>query len=296
MLFRPMKAVVCEDSFLSSLQYPLWVSPKIDGIRCVVTDSGAVTNTLKPIPNRYIRDILSSPNLIGFDGELCLKGTGHLFSEISSAIMTKEGNPDFVFKVFDDFSHPDIPFVSRHQNLLTRPLKNPHIQYLPQIKVDTQEDLIEFENKSLQEGYEGIMIRAPEGKYKYGRSTLKEQWLLKRKPFVDEEALLIGLEEGTYNINETETDLRGLVKRSSKKEGKIPSNTLGRMVLRSTRWGDFKVGTGTLSESQALDIWENPHKYLGKIVTFKYQHYGSQDKPRIPVFKGFRDPDDFDYV
>jgi len=28
---------------------------------------------------------------------------------------------------------------------------------------------------------------------------------------------------------------------------------------------------------------------MGKIITFKYQLYGTKDKPRMPIFKGFRD-------
>jgi len=47
-------------------------------------------------------------------------------------------------------------------------------------------DLEEFkacEEKFLKEGYEGIMARSPHAPYKVGRSTLKEQGLLKIKRF-----------------------------------------------------------------------------------------------------------------
>ena len=36
------------------LDYPFYVSPKLDGIRCVITADGPKTRTLKPIPNKYI--------------------------------------------------------------------------------------------------------------------------------------------------------------------------------------------------------------------------------------------------
>ena len=50
---KPMLSATCKDS--SQLVYPVLVTPKLDGIRCLVKDTGVVSRTLKPIPNKYIR-------------------------------------------------------------------------------------------------------------------------------------------------------------------------------------------------------------------------------------------------
>lgn len=42
------------------------------------------------------------------------------------------------------------------------------------------------------------------------------------------------------------------------------------------------------TEALRKDIWDNKEKYLNQIVTIKYQAYGSLEKPRLPIFKGFR--------
>ena len=55
--------------------------------------------------------------------------------------------------------------------------------------------------KNLDDGYEGLMLRAPDGPYKFGRSTVKENTLLKVKNFLDDEAEVIGFKEQTTNTN-----------------------------------------------------------------------------------------------
>jgi len=51
---RPMLAVAIKD--LDDLDYPLYVSPKLDGIRCLIhPELGPVSRKFKPIPNDHIR-------------------------------------------------------------------------------------------------------------------------------------------------------------------------------------------------------------------------------------------------
>ena len=45
--------------------------------------------------------------------------------------------------------------------------------------------------KNLNAGYEGLMLRDPNGIYKFGRSSVKENILLKVKEFMDDEAEII---------------------------------------------------------------------------------------------------------
>lgn len=45
------------------IKFPVYASPKYDGIRALVVDGLLVSRTLKPIPNHYIRSMLSTPAL-----------------------------------------------------------------------------------------------------------------------------------------------------------------------------------------------------------------------------------------
>jgi DNA ligase-1 len=143
----------------------------------------------------------------------------------------------------------------------------------------------------LTRGYEGAMLRAPHGIYKFGRSTLKEGHLIKLKPFEDDEAEVIGFEEQCRNDNEATTNELGRTRRSSHKENRVPRGTLGALVLRHSTFGDFNLGTG-FDSALRQEIWHNRTKYLGKLVKFRYQAIGMKDKPRIPSFLGFRHPAD----
>jgi DNA ligase-1 len=142
------------------------------------------------------------------------------------------------------------------------------------------------------------MLRKICGRYKQGRSTAKEGILLKLKPFEDSEAIITGFEELQHNENEQFTSELGYSKRSSQQAGLVGGNTLGKFLVTGTQeehFGgvEFKVGSG-LGLTQALrqEIWDNREKYLGKLIKFKYQKIGSIDKPRIPIFLGFRDASD----
>ena len=88
-------------------------------------------------------------------------------------------------------------------------------------------------------------------------------------------------------MNTKETDERGYSKRSSKKEGLVPANTLGSLQVE---WKGviFNIGSG-FNDEQRKEIWENQDKYLGKLVTFRYQELSSYNVPRFPTFKWFRE-------
>ena len=151
-----------------------------------------------------------------------------------------------------------------------------------------KEELMDFESECLKEGFEGVMLREPMGKYKCGRSTMKEQILLKLKRFYDAEARVLGFEERLHNENSKEKDEFGLSKRSSKKVGMKPANTLGALLVEDIGTGaKFGVGSG-FDDTLRKQIWDSRESILGKIVKYKYQTVGVKNVPRFPVFLGFR--------
>ncbi|MBT9165333.1 MAG: hypothetical protein DDT23_01350 [candidate division WS2 bacterium] len=283
---RPMLAAQVD---FSKLIYPLWASPKIDGIRCLMLASKALTRNLKPIPNLFIRSLLEEhgATLDYFDGEL-IAGS---FSSTSSSIMSFSGQPEFKYVIFDRITSGS--YETRFlQKLELRPLP-PFVEYIETVLVNSEAELLEHETLCLRGGYEGVMLRRADGLdiYKYGRSTVREAYLLKLKRFTDAEAVVVGFEEQLHNDNIQERDELGYSKRSSARDGMLPMDTLGALIVESATFGRFNLGTG-FSAEQRKEIWDSKDTYMSKLVKFKYQEIGTDSKPRFPVFLSFRDIND----
>jgi DNA ligase-1 len=144
----------------------------------------------------------------------------------------------------------------------------------------------------MAEGHEGLMLRHPDATYKFGRSTVRQQGLLKVKAFEDDEALVVGFEELYRNLNEAFTSETGYTKRSTHQENKVPGNTMGALIVQSPKWNStFNIGTG-FSADDRQKIWDNRGAFQNKFVKFKYLKAGMKDVPRHPVFLSWRDPID----
>lgn len=288
--FKPMKPIAITKEDFTKLRFPLVVSPKLDGIRCLIKDGKALTYSLKPIPNDHIRNTIEgqSEHLDGYEGEIIMEGKN--FNEISSAVMSKDGEPDFRFIPFDYFKNPEVGFIDRFN--INQLLYIPFVYYAYVRLAIDMGDLNSLVNRHLELGYEGSIIRSMRGKYKYGRSTLKEGIIMKYKPFKDSEAEIIGYEEQMTNNNPKEKDNLGNTKRSSHKANKTPNGKLGKLIVRDIYSKvEFKIGTGFTNDLR-VSLWETRDDILGNLVKYKYQEVGSLNKPRLPVFLGFRDKRD----
>lgn len=289
---KPLLAATLED--VKDMKIPSLVSPKLDGIRVLIIDGVAVSRNLKPIRNKHIQTILGDAKYNGLDGEIVVGGGGDsdLFRKTSSGVMSEDGIPDFVYHVFDKWD-VDAPFTTRLAKageVCGRSDSHPAIQLLEHIAILNPTALTTYEEETLAEGYEGVMLRDPMGLYKQGRSTLREGTLLKLKRFLQEEATVTGFIERMHNANEAKTNALGRTERSTHKENMVGRNDLG--ALEVTRNGvSFSIGSG-FTDVERAEIWNNKEKYLGKLVTFKFMAYGDYDAPRFPVFKGFRDQAD----
>ena len=284
---RPMLAGTLLDlQKVDFTQKNVWVSPKLDGIRCLVHPvHGPVTRNFKPIPNLHIREALSDPRYLGLDGELMLAGDED-FNSVQSAVMTHAGAPDFRLVCFDRFLRPESPWIDRFCDLLDDKSKfEDNIEVLEHKSCASLQELETLELEAIGYGFEGIMLRNSGMPYKSGRSTVREGGLLKFKRFHDAEGVVTGFDERMHNANEATTGVFGNTERTSHKENMEPAGTLGTLILHTKDWGVVRVGTG-FDDALRLEIWENKEAYRGTTVKFKYQHV-PKDKPRFPVFLGF---------
>jgi DNA ligase-1 len=279
------------------IKFPVYCSPKIDGIRCVVFGGVAYSRSLKPVPNKHVQAFFDrhADVLDGLDGELVVGSkTGPNCMQNSMAVMRRDGDPNFCFYVFDVYD-PRAEYEERLTILETAMqhfMSDDHrINLVGQHLANNADDLATLEAQFLERGYEGLMIRRPDSLYKFGRSTEREGGLVKVKRFVDAEARVIGFVEEMENTNEAKRDALGNVDRSTAKAGLVGKGTLGALVVRDEQGREFNVGTGFKAIERAY-MWEYRETLLGKHVTYKYFDHGIKEAPRHPVFKAFRAPED----
>jgi DNA ligase-1 len=299
MISKPMLAETCDDTV--ALKFPVLATPKLDGIRCLImpgvgSRNHAVSRKFKSIPNHHISDMLSTLP-VGLDGELMLRptvdsGQQATFQQVTSSVMSEDGEPDFVYNVFD-YAPEDLrmPYHVRMKHLASLALPTFVEKVLPKL-INNVTELTWYEAGCLADGYEGVMVRDPNGPYKCGRSTVREGYLLKIKRFKDAEARVVGFTAKMHNTNEATIDELGHTKRSSAKAGLVALATLGALVVQDMKTGVFfEIGTG-FDDATRKQIWQNPTKYKNRLVKYKSQEIGTKDKPRFPVFLGFRDARD----
>lgn len=206
--------------------------------------------------------------------------------------MSADGEPDVTYHVFDDYRQVDLGFKERFLIAKKRAKASVNAWPVNHVNIMNTETLMKFEATKLSDGYEGVMIRDPKGLYKHGRSTVGEGGLLKLKRFVDAEAIVIGYAHLSHNANEAKRNELGQLERSSHKDGKVALDLLGALSVRDVKTGvEFEIGTGFDQEERRL-LWVGRNSLKGRLVKYKSQPVGMKDKPRFPVFIGFRDARD----
>ena len=306
MITKPMLSGKAPDN-LSTLKFPLAVSPKLDGFRALVINGIVCSRNLKPIRNAHVQKLFGKPEYEGYDGELIVGDptSPTCFRDTSSGVTSAGGEPDARYFVFDRWDM-DGPWRERYASLK----ESVGVYKVIHDLVPSSLELLASEELYLGMGYEGLMIRALEGPYKQGRSTTREGWLLKLKRFEDSEALVIGMEEKMHNGNEATKNKLGHTERSSHQENLVPLNTMGALIVRDLKTGvEFNIGTGfddgerdwwwkwgleqthtktVLNNGGLMLKFDNPTEF----VKYKFFASGSKDKPRFPASLGRRDKGD----
>jgi len=287
--FKPLLA---DDADLKKLRYPVLASPKMDGVRATFINGRLMTRSLKPLANRAIDVEFYSPHPL--DGELIVGDprSKSVFRDTMKVVSAHNADiTDLQFYVFDLVTS-DFPFKDRLAFTIQCIQEVRRFVHVPHAMVTNETELLRLEEVMLDQGYEGLMLRDPLGKYKFGRSTVSEGILLKLKRKLRSEAEVIGFEEQMHNGNEAKLDNLGYTERSSHQANKVPMGTLGALKVRDLVSGvDFNIGTG-FTFADRSEIWSNQEKYLHQIASYEYLPIGVKDRPRHPTFVGWRARED----
>ena len=278
---------------LEKLVYPVLASVKLDGVRALVIDGVLMSRNLKPIPNRLVQQLFKDLPP-GLDGELICGAPTEpdAYRKTMSAVMG-DGNSirDLTYWIFDNFRVPG-GFQKRFKTLGA---EYPSVSVVPHVLCKNAADLIEYEAAAVDAGHEGVMVRSLDGPYKHGRSTAREGYLLKVKRFEDANAVVIGVEELMHNGNQATTNALGHTERSTHQANLVGLNSLGALIVRGAEAPyigvEFNIGTG-FKMDERVKLWSKRAKLIGQTVKFKYFPTGSKDRPRFPVFLGWRHPID----
>jgi DNA ligase-1 len=300
-MFKPLLAPRdCPESkpgFLQNLPYPLYVSPKYDGIRALPKEGSVKSRSYKDLPSWQVQDLFSP--FQDLDGEIIVGNPMDfdVYNRTQSHVMSFDKPADNISMFAFDWTREgaaNIPFEERLQE--TRRLVDNYnltarkglLVAVPHKIAENLGELLEIENEWVGLGFEGVMMRGRRGRYKHGRATYNEGIIYKLKRFIDDEGVIEGFEEAMINMNELTEDELGYAKRSDHQENKVPAGRVGKFWVRY-QGERISVAPGNFTHAELIHIWNNRSKYAGKILKFRYFGHGVKNLPRHPRAIGFRD-------
>lgn len=296
MQLQPMKGA--KPDAKNPIRFPVYASIKYDGIRCWTPAGEPRSNQNKLVPNKHIARMLAETREVhNKDFEIIVGDPADPLCYNRTETMYKRHDEvgDFKVYIFDDIEYPDYSFTDR-QNKLRNAVLPDWAVLVKQHLIENQQQLDELYAKVTGEGHEGLILRSPGATYKFGRSTAKEQGMLKLKPQEDSEFRITGCYEAMENLNEAFENELGRTARSSHQENKQGLNMLGGFYAVEYHTGvEFKVAPGKLTHDQRRELWQqwlaNPEAV--KKLIGKYRHFpvGAKDKPRHGRWIGWTSED-----
>ena len=273
-----IKAMLAHKYNEDKADYPAYIQPKLDGVRCLFTAKGAVSRANNQFMNvQHIEQALKpffakNPTAI-LDGELYNHGLKDDFEKIISLVKKKkptdadraEAAELVQYHMYDVASMTIGTYTDRNLFLLAEPsFRTSSCLCITHTRLATDfDDAKLFHAMNLKLGYEGSIYRTPSGKYKGTRS-----WdLMKFKDFHDAEAHIIGYEIG-----------------KGKREG-----TLGKFIMQDYEGNKFGCPPGKgYNYKDLANMLENIHDYIGQYATFTYFERTKAGSYRHPHYKAIR--------
>ena len=287
------------------LKYPLLASVKFDGMRMLMRPDALLTRSMKPQPNGNLATHLKSlwglcrAEELVLDGELYSEEMS--FSDLSGLLRSSDQPiPDHVhFYVFDVLTvaqwETGVTPTFRNRLSLLHSLqveKYEHTRLVAQVEVGGPEGVRRMYQEALGSGFEGVMLRHPEGPYKQGRATTKEGIIFKQKPFDNHDAVVIGFEQQRAIRDDIErgVDELGRTKRTHKAEHFGLADNLGNLILRDEQGREFSCGWGRgWTMEKRRELWKQRDTLVGRWVEFRSMGVGEKNLPRMPQLIRFRD-------
>lgn len=286
---KTVKPHLCCDADLDEIKDEVWMLPKLDGVRLLTITGKATGRSLKPHGNLHVTNKFSCPQYAWLDGEVTFGNIcGNSLCRDTTSVMSRiQGEPEVVWNLFDYLAPHviDKTYQERYEALVQYVQDNladdPSINVIPYEVVRSAFVEAKYE-EYLDAGYEGAILRDPQGLTKFGRATVKEGAYLRMKPQSDKEAKVIRLVEAMENQNEAKVNELGRTERSSHQENKVGKGMVGMLVCIDNETGiEIDVGAGKLTHEERTYYWNNPQEMVGEFIKYRSMDKGVKDKPRF---------------
>jgi len=249
-----------------------YLQPKLNGVRCIAVKKNNEVKLYSRKGKDYtkINDSLAKElakymaNDEIWDGEIFVKNWP--FERIVEAVKKKCDDTELLEFHRYDVPSIDFSFSARFFYMVAKPTSNRIKQ------VTTFKNILDFftvksfHHKYVYLGYEGVMLRDPDAKYIWNH---RDKALLKYKEFQDEEFRIIGYKQGTGTDN-----------------GAILWKCRGTHNNGSHYYFDCRP-KGTIDNRRVL--WKNGWRYVGKMLTVRFQQRSRDGLPIFPVGLTIRD-------
>jgi DNA ligase-1 len=236
-----------------------YLQRKFDGVRAV-TRKDSTHHDIRSRNGKFweyldhiLEDLPNLPDGWQYDGEMYHHDRS-LQQIVSMVKREQEANKEIQYRVYD-LMGTGLPYKERKKRLarILR-FRGDSIKKVKTYKVHSMEEVTELFSQFKAEGYEGAMFRTPEDLYDPG--GFRSNFLIKVKDFLEEEFEIIGVEEAT---------------------GRDEGTAI--FVCKTDDGQEFNVrpmGTRELRK----DYLENfEEKYLGKMLTVRFQQWTDDGKP-----------------
>lgn len=267
---------------ITKVNYPIYIQPKLDGYRCVYKEGQLISRAGKSFGNKnlssYFNNLFQVDDYV-LDGELYVEGGD--FNKLQTILNTYDAPLPNGLKYFVYDCMPKADWISQSTKkpyserlkLLRTVLNNQVADHKKVIDiandlVETSKEAVDIYKKYLKDGYEGCMLKSPEGLYKWKRTTVKSGEMLKMKPFETIDLIIKGVYAG---------------------EGKFEGMAGG--VDVDYNGVSVAIGSGfDVATRKALTA--APNDYIGKTIEVKYFEETEDGSLRFPTFVRFREEKD----
>lgn len=261
-------------------KWPVWVQPKLNGIRCVAVREPERVRLFSSRGNEFtsmghIQSALFDMMLVGemWDGELYAPGLS--FQQICGLVKRIDPAPDSAqirFNVFDSLDS-DAVFGVRDGRLFYRfthwfehwnaaEKQAWPVQRVSGSPASSHEEVMAYHQKFVEQDYEGIIVRNTNALYLLGDRSYD---VLKFKVFEDAEFRIVDVVQAC---------------------GKDAGTAI--FVCETAQFDKFRVRpSGTLESRRQM--WLERANHIGKKLTVQYQELSDTGVPIFPVGLGVRD-------
>ena len=279
----------------AGVTWPKIGMPKVDGVYGRNNAGRFLGRSGKQLKNKFVTARFSAAVFDGMHGELTLGNNPTLPTlciDTSAAVRRVNGEPDVYWWIWD-YAPPSLEskgFAHRLEALIKRVihLNIPTVLDMPFRFLRNAEEAEEYYRKLRGRGYEGMVLRGVDDRFQGDkRASMANQFFLRRKPWLEEDGLVVGLLEGSSNTNEQEINERGLAFRRTHSAGMVPSGMVGTIIVRRPNGELANISPGRMSKDECRRQLQT-QDLVGQYITYRHMGTGALNTLRQATYQRTR--------